>query len=141
MGDMSESLGIAGPGRRWLSREDHVGQDRPVDLMDSASTLPTTPPAQPHRAKAQKINKGVTHLPGPKCHLSIRSYSEGPLGVRARLTIGGEPLPLTRNPRTGARIPTSPRKRGEVAGRVAILSHARMREHQAERLRLPSMTC
>src|SRR5271163_887274 len=77
MGDMSESLGIAGPGRRWRSREDHVGQDRPVDLMDSASTLPTTPQAQPHRAKAQKINEGVTHLPGTKCHLSIRSYSEG----------------------------------------------------------------
>ena len=93
MGDMSESLGIAGPGRRWLSREDHVGQDRPVDLMDSASTLPTTPQAQPHRAKAQKINEGVTHLPGPKCHLSIRSYKHSKAGEGWRAMGASPDLP------------------------------------------------
>jgi len=32
------------------------------------------------------------------------------------VTVG--PLPLTRNPRAGAQIPTSPRTRGEVTGRV-----------------------
>jgi hypothetical protein len=46
-------------------------------------------------------------------------------GVRGLLTVAQNPantrapLPLTRNPRADALIPTSPRKRGEVAGRDA----------------------
>jgi hypothetical protein len=47
------------------------------------------------------------------------------VGVRGRLTVVQETpaevgrLPLTRDPRASAPIPTSPRKRGEVTGRAA----------------------
>jgi hypothetical protein len=56
-------------------------------------------------------------LPRPACGerggvRGLLTVAENPANTRA-------PLPLTRNPRADALIPTSPRKRGEVAGRDA----------------------
>ena len=39
--------------------------------------------------------------------------------LRKAPQLADAPLPLTRNPRADAQIPTSPGKRGEVGGRVA----------------------
>jgi hypothetical protein len=54
----------------------------------------------------------------PSPRVRGEGWGEGPLRLYKYLSLQRGRLPLTRSPRAGARIPTSPRKRGEVAGRA-----------------------
>jgi hypothetical protein len=57
-------------------------------------------------------------LPRPACgeRVGVRGFLSS--GTNTPL-LGKRLLPLARNPRADARIPTSPRRRGEVTGRAA----------------------
>jgi hypothetical protein len=54
----------------------------------------------------------------PSPRVRGEGWGEGPLRLHKHLPLRSGRLPLTRNPRAGARIPTPPRKRGEVTGRA-----------------------
>src|SRR4029077_2032624 len=68
-------LGYVHPQRRRLSPRPLRGANRPVDLMEIAAAIPTTPQAHQPQHPCCSMKQDVTHPAGSICHPSIRLHT------------------------------------------------------------------